>query len=411
MSVKVAPAVETNARDVALLPAPALPDDPFGIYIHIPFCAHICPYCDFNSYAGQSHRIPKYVAAICLEIAMWSRLFAGRRAASIFFGGGTPSQLTAEQVAAIVAACRASFDVAGDVEITLEANPNDLSDRYCAELRERGINRLSVGAQTLDRRGLRVLGRLHEAEHVVQAVAAARAGGFANLSLDLIYGWPGQSLDSWQRDLQHILGGEVGGSAPEHLSLYELIVEPGTPMADAVARNILTPADPDTAADLTELATSVLDEAGWHQYEIANWASDRGFVSRHNAIYWRNAEYAGIGAGAHSHVGGQRTMNQPSPRRYVETVEVGTSPVSNVEFVDGNTAMAETMMLGLRLVADGVSVEAFRSRHQVAIMDRFGAVIQRLEAQGLLETDARRVRLTKRGSLLANSVCAEFLSH
>jgi oxygen-independent coproporphyrinogen-3 oxidase len=390
--------------------APAQAGDPFGIYLHVPFCSHICPYCDFNTYAGQSHRIPEYVTAVCRETATWSPRFSDRRADSIFFGGGTPSLLDAQQVAQIIASCRDSFDVAPDAEVTLEANPNDLSPKYCGDLREAGVNRLSIGAQTLDRRGLRVLGRLHEVDHIARAVAAARSGGLDNFSLDLIYGWPGQTLTSWRSDLEQILGGEVGGAPPDHLSLYELIVEPGTPLADGVARHIRAPVDKDAAADLTELADAILAEAGWCHYEIANWAADAAFASRHNAVYWRNGDYAGIGAGAHGHVSARRTMNQPSPRRYVETVMAGRSPVSNVEVIDMSTAMAETMMLGLRLVKGGVSADAFLARHGVSITDRFGGEIWRLEDQGLLDIDGEGVRLTKRGAMLANSVCAEFLS-
>lgn len=340
---------------------------------------------------------------------MWTERFADRTAGSIFLGGGTPSQLDSAQVAQIIAACRATFDLATDVEITAEANPNDLSDQFCADMREAGVNRLSIGAQTLDHRGLRVLGRLHEAEDVGRAVSAARHGGFENISLDFIYGWPGQTAQGWRTDLERVLGGELGHSTPEHLSLYELIVEPGTPMADAVARNILSPVDPDVAADFTELAVELLAEAGWLHYEIANWSRDRSVVSRHNAIYWRNGDYAGVGAGAHGHVAASRTMNQPSPRRYIETVNSGQSPVTNVEQIDADTAMSETMMLGLRLLSDGVEAKSFHRRHGVALLDQFGIEIRRLQQQGLLECGNDRVRLTGRGAMLANSVCAEFL--
>lgn len=389
--------------------APAQTDDDVGLYVHIPFCTHICPYCDFNTYAGQESRIPDYVEALRREMTIWSPRFANRAASSIFFGGGTPSLLKPDQIGSLIASSRQAFDVAADAEITIEANPNDISEPMCTELLEAGVSRISIGAQTLDHRGLRVLGRLHEADQVGAAAAAARAAGFTNVSLDFIYGWPGQTLAQWQDDLDRVLSGAVGGSPPDHLSLYGLIVEPGTPMADAVTRGILRPVDNDTAADFFEAAISTLAGHGWTHYEIANWAARPELASRHNALYWRNGDYAGIGAGAHGHAGNARIMNQPSPRRYISLLSSGTSPATNSESIDERTAMGETMMLGLRLLRDGVSISAFRARHGRSIHEVFGATLSRLETIGTLEVDEDRVRLTGRGALLANSVCAEFL--
>jgi oxygen-independent coproporphyrinogen-3 oxidase len=270
------------------------------------------------------------------------------------------------------------------------------------------VNRLSIGAQTLDRRGLRVLGRRHEADDVSSAVASARRAGFENVSLDFIYGWPGQTIDQWRSDLSRLLSGEVGGRPPDHLSLYGLIVEPGTPMADAVRRGIFAPIDDDTAADFYELAMTMLADAGWIHYEIANWASSPPRVSGHNTIYWRNGDYAGIGAGAHGHVRNRRMMSQPSPGRYIAALEGEASVVTNIEDINEKTAMGETMMLGLRLLEDGVSAPSFARRHGVSLFDQFAPQLSQLTSFGLLEVDDRSVRLTKRGILLANTVCAEF---
>ena len=393
----------------ALFIAPAIIGDRFGIYVHVPFCAHICPYCDFNTYAGQDFRIPAYVEALRQEISVWAPRFQGRTAGSIFIGGGTPSLLSPEQVSELVVACRDSFDVSPDVEITIEANPNDVDECLCSGLLAAGVNRISIGAQTLDRRGLRVLGRLHEASHTANAVRQARQAGFKSLSLDLIYGWPGHTTDIWREELAKVLNSDLGGSAPDHLSLYGLIVEPGTPMADAVHRGILTPVDDDTSADLYELAIETLDEAGWIHYEISNWAAQPEHASWHNALYWRNGDYAGLGAGAHGYWNGQRFMNQPSPRRYIELLRAGEAVASNIETIDQRTAMGETMMLGLRLLGDGVSASAFRLRHGAALSDVYGTLLSRFAFLGLIEVNDARVRLTQRGSLLANSVCAEFL--
>jgi oxygen-independent coproporphyrinogen-3 oxidase len=376
----------------------------------VPFCAHICPYCDFNTYAGQNDRIPAYVEALQRETTFWAPRFAGRAGGSIFLGGGTPSLLAPEQIGSILAACRDAFDIAPDAEITIETNPNDLTVHYCAALLEKGINRISIGAQTLNRRGLRVLGRRHDAPQVAAAVAAARAAGFANVSLDFIFGWPGQTVAAWRDDLTRALTGESGGLPPDHLSLYHLIVEPGTPMADAVKRGILTVIDEDEAADLYETAVEILDDAGWVHYEIANWSATPIHISRHNTVYWQNGDYAGLGAGAHGHHGDTRTMNHPSPQRYVSLLADAESPVSNVETIDERTAMGETMMLGLRLLRDGVGESAFRRRHGVALKDQFDGPLVHLESLGLIELRNGHVRLTRRGVLLANSVCAEFLA-
>lgn len=391
------------------LTAPLPPDGPFGIYVHVPFCRHICPYCDFNTYAGLEHLVPEYVEAVCQEISRWAPDFSGREAVSVFFGGGTPSLLAPQQIQRVIEVCRTAFSVAADVEVTLESNPNDLNEAYCAALLAAGVNRLSIGGQTFNHRGLRVLGRKHSEDQVSQALAAARGAGFTNISVDLIYGWPGQTLPMWREDLESIATETAGRPAPDHLSLYSLIVEPGTPMADAVARGILTPASDDESADFYEAAIEFLQGHGWRHYEIANWAGPSGQPSRHNAIYWRNGDYAGIGAGAHGHWGGRRGMNQPAPRRYIDLLRAGHSPASNVETIAPRTSMGETMMLGLRLLDTGVSAAAFADRHGVSLQDQFGATLERMAGLGLLAIDDDRVRLTDRGALLANTVCAEFL--
>ncbi len=389
--------------------APAPQDAALGLYLHVPFCAHVCPYCDFNTYAGQGGLIPRYVAALEHEIARQGDALGGREAATIFFGGGTPSLLPAAEVGRLIRSCREAFAVDPNAEVTLEANPNGLDEAYLVGLLEAGVNRLSLGAQTLHRRGLRVLGRLHEAADTARAVAAARAAGFGNLSLDLIFGWPSQTVADWEADLDAVLGGEVGGTVPEHLSLYSLIVEPGTPMADAVARGILAVPDDDAAADLYEAAMARLTAASYVHYEVANWAREPSLVARHNLVYWRNGDYVGLGAGAHGHVAGRRGMNHLLPRTYCEAVERGEPPVSNVETISPATAAGETMMLGLRLLEGGVRDEAFAARHGQSLENAYGAIIAELAAHGLLERRPGLVRLTPRGLMVANDVCARFL--
>lgn len=388
--------------------APLPHNSPIGIYFHIPFCAHICPYCDFNTYAGQGSLIPRYVDALRRDLEREADQLGRRQVASVFFGGGTPSLLASDQVAAVLATVRDRFDLEPDVEISLEANPNGLTADYLTDLRGAGVNRLSIGLQTTDHRGLRRLGRMHEAEDAERAVSAACAAGFERISLDLIFGWPGQTLESWRRDLETVTSWSHG--AVEHLSLYSLIVEPGTPMADAVQRGIVSVPDDDAAADLYELAIDRLDSAGWVHYEVANWARCEQQASVHNGIYWRNGEYLGLGAGAHGRIANRRVMRHLLPATYIAAVDDGASTESNGEALSEELQRGETMMLGLRLLREGVRDKEFESRHGVTLAAAFGETLERFQQQGLLDRDDRGVRLTHRGLMLANDVCAAFLT-
>ncbi len=387
--------------------APTSSDSTIGIYLHVPFCAHICPYCDFNTFAGQDALIPRYVEALRKEIASNAEVAANRSVSSIFFGGGTPSLLTANQIRLLLDECRETFAFAADPEITLEANPNSVDQTYFEDLRVAGINRLSLGVQTTSRKGLRVLGRQHEAAEAEAAFLAARSAGFDNLSLDLIFGWPGQTIESWRQDLEAVV--TWGGEGPEHLSLYSLIVEPGTPMADAVQRGILTVLDDDSTADLYEEAIRLMELAGYTHYEVANWAKPATRMSRHNAVYWRNGDFLGLGAGAHGTFGGRRTMNHLLPLTYIKAIETGEGSASNTEHIDNRTAIGETMMLGLRLLQEGVSGSDFERRHGVSLDNQFGPIIEEFVDLGLILRTSDRITLTPRGLMLANDVCSRFL--
>ena len=387
--------------------APLPLDAPIGVYVHVPFCRHICPYCDFNTYAGQDALIPDYVDALAVDLQREAETIGWRSVDSIFFGGGTPSLLSADQVARIVTTVKAGFDLVPGAEVTLEANPNGLDVAYLSGLLAAGVNRLSIGLQTTSHRGLRVLGRMHEAEDAESAVESAVAAGYARISLDLIFGWPGQTQDSLREDVTRVLGWANG--AVNHLSLYSLIVEPGTPMADAVARGILAVPDDDAAADLYENAMRLLAEAGWSHYEVANFGKTATDRSVHNRIYWRNGEYLGIGAGAHGRIGSERVMRHLLPATYVRAVRTGNTPISNVEQIERATAMGETMMLGLRLLDEGVSREAFQARHGLGIDEVYGEVLAKHHSVGLLQDDGDRITLTHPGLMLANDVCAEFV--
>lgn len=387
--------------------APVTADAPIGVYIHVPFCAHICPYCDFTTYAGKQDLVPAYVEAVEKEIQLRAGEAGSRSAATIYLGGGTPSLLTPVQVERIIIAVRNHLDVLPNAEITMEANPNGLSRELLAGYLAVGVNRLSIGAQTLDRRGLRTLGRQHESTDVLESLALAREVGFERLNLDFIFGWPGQTRESWQNDLHTLVG--LGDNGPDHLSLYSLIVEPGTPYADAQARGILHMPDDDVTADLYEDAISILAEAGWDHYEIANWCRQPEGYSRHNAIYWQHGDYLGIGAGAFGTMNGRRVMNQLLPERYINELALNELPQSNTEVLDEQTALGESMMLGLRMLNHGVNASSFAQRHGVSLEDAFGEPINRMMALGMMESTGVGVRLTHRGMMLANSVVTEFL--
>lgn len=385
--------------------APAPASAAAGIYVHIPFCAHICPYCDFNTYSGQGDLIPAYVDALLAEMALAAEKVGRSGAApTLFLGGGTPSLLTAGQVERIIDAARDLYGLEDDAEITLEANPESVDLAYLRDLRAAGVNRLSLGIQSQRFAGLRVLGRGHKSPEAGKAFEAAREAGFDNISLDFIFGWPGQTAEDWDADLTTMLEWN-----PEHVSLYSLIVEPSTPMASAVQRGILTVIDDDTVADFYERAAERLGGAGWTHYEIANWAREPRFRSRHNMLYWRNAQYYGFGAGAHSYLDGLRGSNVLLPADYIETVRLGRRPLVMAETIDRELEMGESMMLGLRLLVEGVSAAGFRERHGEALEQRYAPQIERFTAIGMLEWHGERLRLTEAGMLLANDVCAEFL--
>lgn len=382
-----------------------LPDDaPLGIYIHIPFCTRICPYCDFNTYANQEDLIPAYVEALIAEMDLTLAEIGPRPAATIYFGGGTPSLLAPEQVGRLIDAARARFPLPDDAEVSLEANPETLDARVLAGLLEAGVNRISLGVQTQARHGLKVLGRGHRPEVPERALQLAREAGVNNLSVDFIFAWPGQTADDWERDLDAILAWDI-----QHVSLYSLIVEPGTPFEDAVRRGILIPPDDDAAADMYERAIARLGAAGWHHYEISNWARTPEHASRHNLIYWRNGHYLGLGAGAHAHLGNVRSSNMLLPARYIRTTRDGARPIVFRERLDEPTQMAETMMLGLRLLEEGVSAAAFAARHGRDLAEVYGPQLAELTDLGLLTWDGRHARLTHRGLLLANDVEERFL--
>jgi oxygen-independent coproporphyrinogen-3 oxidase len=396
---------------------------PYSLYLHIPFCRHRCGYCDFNTYAGLESQIPAYVAALHEEL-WWVSSAAGERLPvhTVFFGGGTPSLLPAADLASLLSTLRESFDVWEAAEITLEANPEGLTRAYLRELFAMGFNRLSLGMQSARPDELRLLERTHDPLTVIEAVKAARQAGFANLNLDLIFGLPHQTLKDWRLSLMSALDLE-----PEHLSLYALTLEHGTPLAHYVERGLLPLPDPDLAAEMYEWSGERLDSRGYHQYEISNWARFDGggelLSCRHNLQYWRNLAYLGFGAGAHGYAGGVRTVNIYAPQAFIRRLIREEPPTDSGEFpaspaavetirVDRRTEMSETLFMGLRLTREGVSVAGFQERFGCSLQEQFGEEIRELVDLGLLEVSkegGESLRLTARGRLLGNQVFMRFV--
>jgi len=385
----------------------------FSLYFHVPFCVHRCAYCDFNTYAGQSEKIPGYVEALESEI----RAVAGSAgqhlpAYTIFFGGGTPSLLTSQQFKSILGTIRHSFNISEDAEISLEANPGTLDLEALQELYRLGFNRISLGVQSAHPQELHQLERIHDYFDVIEAVRWARQAGFRNLNLDLIYGLPEQTLERWKSSLELVLG-----LHPEHLSLYALTIEHGTPFGLWEQRGKLPIPDPDLAADMYEWAGERLKAAGYEHYEISNWAKP-GFQCQHNLQYWRGKPYLGFGAGAHGFAAGLRYSNVLRIKTYMERcraisalpfplspAEVNSHPVSLF------AEMQEAMMTGLRLTQEGVSADGFEQRYERKLMDVFGEEIDELIKLGLLEWAESKgiLRLTKRGRQVGNQVFLRFV--
>ena len=391
-----------------------------SLYVHIPFCKSKCPYCDFNTYERLEALIGPLVDAVALEIRLWGKALGRPRVNTVFFGGGTPSYVPLDCLKRLMEAIGGAFDVVAGAETTVEANPGDLSGPALSRLLEIGVNRLSIGVQSLDDSLLGLLGRRHSADEAVAAYELTRQAGFQRVNLDLMYGLPGQTMAQWRSTLARVL--ELH---PPHLSLYCLTLEPGTPMERWVRQGPLAKPDPDLAADMYTAAQEALDETGYCHYEISNWATP-GFECLHNMAYWLNRSYLGVGPGAHSCLHRHRFWDVTSPRTYIQRVQDWASggvvplkrfgqdelslicPVDGVEGIEPRVEMAETMFLGLRLL-DGLRIEDFRRRFGCDPMELYGPQIQELGELGLLEHPDGVLRLTPQGCLLANQVFIRFL--
>ncbi|HZU65688.1 MAG TPA: radical SAM family heme chaperone HemW [Ktedonobacteraceae bacterium] len=378
-----------------------------SLYLHIPFCHTRCYYCDFNTYAGILPLREPYVRALLTEIELAGEMArhddgSPRRSRTIFFGGGTPSLLTVEQVTRLLAACHQSFAVDADAEITLEANPGTLCREQLVELRAAGVNRLSMGAQSFDAGLLKALGRIHSPEEITEALQHARAAGFTSINLDFMFGLPGQTMRHWRETLDSALA-----LHPEHFSLYSLIIEEGTPFYAWTQEGRITPGDEDLCADMYEYADERLQAEGYENYEISNWALP-GHQSQHNLTYWRNLPYLGMGAGAHSFFAGRRFSNILDPREYMRLLKQQRRPEAEGERVERAQEMSETAFLGLR-TASGLHLPTFEQRFGEPFSHFAGDRLRPVQEAGLLEQMGDWLRLSKRGRLLGNEVFLRLL--
>ena len=370
-----------------------------GLYLHVPFCAAICNYCNFNRGLFDADLKRQYVHAIRQEIGAAAD---GSSADTIFFGGGTPSLLEPAEIAVLLDACRRAFSITGDAEITLEANPETVTLDRLSGFRDAGINRLSFGVQSFRDDELRRLSRLHSAGGARQAVALARAAGFDNVSLDLMMWLPQQSISDWLQSVDALIA-----VAPEHASLYLLEIYPNAPLREAMARSRWSVAPDDDAADMYLEGMRRLEDAGYRQYEISNVAHP-GRESRHNLKYWTDGEWLGFGPGAHSTRGGVRWRNIASTPDYVAAVAAGRELTAERRILSGREAMEDALFTGLRLV-QGIDVTLIESRYGVDVWREFGISLQPHVEAGLLIYDGSGLRLTRPGMLLANEVMTVFI--
>lgn len=383
---------------------------PFSVYIHIPYCISKCPYCDFNSHVVAAIPETDYTEALLRELEDYGNAddWHGRSVQSIFFGGGTPSTFDPKNIGKLLARVAATFRITADCEITLEANPGTVDSKKFFGYRDAGVNRISVGVQSFQPKLLQFLGRIHSADEAINALNVVKQAGFKKFSLDLIYANPGQTLAELEADLDTALGFQ-----PPHLSAYNLTFEEGTPFHHEYRAGRMRNLDEDEEIAMAELIEHKLHGAGLSRYEISNYALP-GHHSRHNANYWRGGDYLGLGAGAHSYrrlqaggVFGRRWSNDKNPGRYMAQVSELRHAVVEREEIDRLKAAGEFMFLGLRM-AEGVSIEAFRSRFDKTPEEFYPRISSWMEG-GFLEENHGRLRLTAKGLMLANSIFVEFM--
>jgi putative oxygen-independent coproporphyrinogen III oxidase len=378
-------------------------DRDLALYVHWPFCLAKCPYCDFNSHVRAEIDIDQWRSALLQDLDKEAEETPRARIASIFFGGGTPSLMPPHLVAAVLERAALRFGFASDVEITLEANPSSVEAANFASLAAAGVNRVSLGVQSLDDRALRMLGRLHSARDALDALAIAQKA-FARVSFDLIYALPGQGLAAWRHELARALS-----FGTEHLSLYQLTIEPGTRFATEVRRGALAPLDDDAAADLFALTQELTAAAGLPAYEVSNHARP-GRESRHNLTYWRYGDYAGIGPGAHGRRRGVATVRHRKPENFLAAVAARGHGIAEARTLPAREQASEALLMGLRL-AEGVDVPGLAARFGLSVSELVDAgKLALYRRQGLVSQDGARISITPRGMPLLDALLAEIIA-
>ena len=378
-----------------------------SVYIHIPFCKTRCFYCDFNTFAGKESLIPDYVNALCSEIRR-QKPFAAKPVHSIYFGGGTPSRLEISNVGTIMDAVRETFELTADAEITFECNPCDVTAEYACGLASLAINRISLGMQSAIPEELKRMGRRHTPEQVLTAVETLLRAGLRNISLDLIYGYPGQTAENWEKSVRAAIGLGV-----QHISLYALSVEEGSALRRQLEMGKLALPDEDLTVGMYDLAAETLAAQGFRHYEISNWAADEAHESRHNKQYWFVRPYYGFGAGAHGWIDHQRIRNVERIEDYIRAVNAsdGRFPAA-AEIIpqDRRTEMQDVMMLGLRMLHEGITEERFRERFGEEMRKVFHRELRHLERKDLVRrAPDGRLLLDPDKVMVANQAFIEFV--
>ncbi len=381
-----------------------LREDGIGLYLHIPFCERRCRFCAFFTRGYREDRGAAFVAVLAQEItqAGVAGLVRGRRVETVYFGGGTPTTLSAEQLLDVLNACRESFDLAPVAEITIEANPAGVDASALRALRAGGVSRVSFGAQSFEEAELEAAGTPHRADDIATAVRSARAAGMATVNLDLMYGFPGQSPARWLANLDAAIALE-----PDHLSFYGLTIEEGTPFHRDIERGRLTVPDEDAMADLYEMGRARLEAAGYRRYEVSNFARP-GHECRHNLGYWTDREWLGLGPSAHSYLDGDRFSNVESLREYHRLVEDGRAPIAERETGTPELRVREAVVFGLRTV-EGVRLGALRRRYHLDPVARLREPIARLAREGWLVLEGQVLRPSAAGLAFADELAVALL--
>lgn len=374
-----------------------------SIYIHIPLCVKKCAYCDFASFSGRLSQRDAYIEAVCCEMRTQAAFFGRRRVKTVFIGGGTPTLLSGAQMARIMSTLKSCFDLLPDAEVTMEGNPGTLTRENLEAYRAAGVNRLSLGVQSMDDALLAAVGRIHTAQQAKEAVHMAREAGFGSLNLDLMYGLPGQTSAQWEDTLRQALA-----LAPEHLSCYSLILEEGTLLYAQVEEGSCAPLpDEDALCAMDDATAGLLTAAGYAQYEVSNFAKP-GWACRHNIVYWECEPYLGLGLGAHSDMDGRRFFNPDDWEDYLRVAKSGSAQRAQEGESTPRERMFERMMMGLRMTR-GVDCARFERDFGCAPEDVWPEVIARLARQGLMRREGDRLRLTPRGMQVMNSVLVELM--